>query len=189
MNTHRRRAPFRYARWSLWLMGLGSLGWLLLRSGTKPQRLAYPCQQAALATSTGFVGYLLSLVSSFYFYHRLRRKLTPARVILFLLACMTTLLLHGSTFAPARHLQAAAALPSWTSASAVSDVFVVTHVPEPECSLNGGALPATSPCNQPDYALHDNGVDALIALMASEGTHFYRSIGAILLAAAMWTMD
>jgi hypothetical protein len=35
----------------LWL-GIGSVLWLLLRSGTKPSRLRYPCQQAAAGTGS-----------------------------------------------------------------------------------------------------------------------------------------
>ncbi|MGD0726754.1 MAG: hypothetical protein ABSB63_14475, partial [Spirochaetia bacterium] len=31
------------------LVGIASLLWLLLRSGMKPSRAAYPCQKAALA--------------------------------------------------------------------------------------------------------------------------------------------
>lgn len=146
MRTPSRHTRTRFGRSSFWLVGVGSLLWLLLRSGTKPQRLAYPCQQAALATSTSFAGYLLSLTGGLYFYHRMRRKLTPAYATLFILACLTTVLLHSSAFAPAQPLRAAAALPTWTSAVAVSDVFVVKHVPQPPCSLDGGVLPATSPC-------------------------------------------
>jgi len=38
------------------LASLAALAWLLLRSGTKPSRLAYPCQQAALATVASELG-------------------------------------------------------------------------------------------------------------------------------------
>ncbi len=34
------------------LSGFFALCWLLLRSGSKPSRFAYPCQQAALSTAT-----------------------------------------------------------------------------------------------------------------------------------------
>jgi hypothetical protein len=43
--------------WSRWLLGntviggILALGWLLLRSGTKPSRFTYPCQQAAVSTA------------------------------------------------------------------------------------------------------------------------------------------
>ncbi|MFQ5859200.1 MAG: hypothetical protein ACE5LU_26670, partial [Anaerolineae bacterium] len=50
----------RCGKWTFWLFGLVSLSWLLLRSGTNPRRLAYPCQRSALAGSLGFVGYVAS---------------------------------------------------------------------------------------------------------------------------------
>ena len=34
------------------LAGLFALCWLLLRSGTRPSRFVYPCQQAALSTAS-----------------------------------------------------------------------------------------------------------------------------------------
>ena len=34
------------------LAGIFALTWLVLRSGSKPSRFAYPCQQAALSTAT-----------------------------------------------------------------------------------------------------------------------------------------
>ena len=46
-------------RW-YWLYGLLAgvlaLAWLLLRSGAKPSRLAYPCQQLALSTAGAVFG-------------------------------------------------------------------------------------------------------------------------------------
>lgn len=35
-----------------WVAGIAALVWLLLRSGGKPSRMAYPCQQTALATAS-----------------------------------------------------------------------------------------------------------------------------------------
>ncbi len=46
-------------RWTLaqsLLSGLLALAWLVLRSGARPHRLAYPCQQAALSTATLALG-------------------------------------------------------------------------------------------------------------------------------------
>ena len=57
-HAHRPRAHGRIktflTRWFLVnsiLSGILALSWLLLRSGGKPSRLAYPCQQAAFATA------------------------------------------------------------------------------------------------------------------------------------------
>jgi len=40
------------------VVGLASLLWLLLRTGMKPLRAAYPCQQAAMAHTSAWIGTL-----------------------------------------------------------------------------------------------------------------------------------
>lgn len=45
-----------WGRINLLLSGLFALAWLLLRSGTKPSRLTYPCQQAAISTASLALG-------------------------------------------------------------------------------------------------------------------------------------
>lgn len=55
----RRRWRRAFERWLLahsLLAGLFALAWLVLRSGRRPSRLAYPCQRAALATATLALG-------------------------------------------------------------------------------------------------------------------------------------
>ena len=58
-NVHRRhRAAWADSLLGRWFMtnsiiaGLFALAWLILRSGTKPSRFAYPCQQAAISAAT-----------------------------------------------------------------------------------------------------------------------------------------
>ena len=158
---------------TLWLLALGSLLWLLLRSGTNPRRLTYPCQQAALANSLAALG-LLGAGGSVV--HLLRRlKALPVWVGAALILLPLAALLTASQFPAPRLLSSPAALPAWTSPSAISDVFAVSDVPAPVCSLNGGALPATPPCNAPTYALRDAGVDRLLAEMESHGLYFYKT--------------
>jgi len=174
MNDQNHNLRSRGVHWTFWVTGLGSLVWLLLRSGTKPRRLAYPCQRAALVSSLGFVGYLSSLLGTVRLYHRLKQRITPAGILFFALALLITSGLQSSSAvlpAPVR----ANSLPAWTSPSAVSDVFAVPNVPVPQCSLDGGTLPTTPPCNSAAYALHDDGVDALVDLMESRGTYFYQT--------------
>jgi hypothetical protein len=91
-------------------------------------------------------------------------------VVLLLIASLT-----GSQVSPTPVYASLATLPSWTSSSAISDVFVVADVPAPECSLDGGTLPDTAPCNSASYALRDAGVDALVGEMESRGDYFYRT--------------
>ncbi|MBN2002092.1 MAG: DUF362 domain-containing protein [Anaerolineae bacterium] len=175
MNHSQKHKHARRAKWTFWGVGLGSLAWLLLRSGTKPQRLAYPCQRAALANSAGFLGYLATVLGLGHFYHRLKRRgisLTGVGLFAMMLALLPVLSTANLPLKPAR---ANLALPAWTSATAVSNVFAVSGAPVPECSLDGGVLPATAPCNDPAYALRDAGMDSLIAEMETRGDYFYKT--------------
>ena len=55
MATGEPRTQFLLKRWfvgNTLLTGFFALLWLLLRSGTRPSRLAYPCQQAAATTAS-----------------------------------------------------------------------------------------------------------------------------------------
>jgi hypothetical protein len=162
-----------YWRLTYWIVGLGSLIWLLLRSGANPKRLTYPCQRAAAATGLGFVAYLASLVGSAALLRRLKAIFSPATLLLLGLGLLLTVSLNSSIAGPVPvSLAASPTLPGWTYASAVSNVFAVTNVPVPLYSLNGGAIPGgVSPAD----ALHDTGVDALVNLMEARGDYFYKT--------------
>ena len=161
--------------WKLayWIMGIGSLIWLLLRSGTKPKRLTYPCQRVAAVNSVGFLAYLTALLGSATLLHRLKVAFTPARLILFTVGLLLTVTLQSSITAPALPVLAESPdLPAWTSGAAVSNVFAITNVPEPQYSLDGGSVPGGVGVGE---ALHDEGVDALVELMEIHGDYFYKT--------------
>ena len=165
----------RSKQWLYWLFGLGSLIWLLLRSGMNPRRLAYPCQRAALLNSIAFLGYPLSVLGSARLYQRASHKITISNVVLPSLAFLITIGLSRSVATMPDSIGANLSLPAWTSPEAVSNVFAVEAVPVPDCSLAGGNLPPAPPCNNPDYALRDQGVETLVQLMESQGTYFYQT--------------
>jgi hypothetical protein len=152
-------------------VGLASLVWLILRSGTMPGRLAYPCQRVAAANGLGFLAYTASLIASTRLYHRVRKHLTFGRLVLLVAVLFMVVLLQGEVV---RHVSVRASpiLPAWTSPDANSDVFAVTNVPTPTVSLDGGSIPGGV---SPAEALHGDGVDALINLMATHGVNFYRT--------------
>lgn len=167
-----------YGKKTAWLIGLGSLLWFILRSGTNPRRLAYPCQRAALMGSLGFVVSLVSNLSSIFatawLYLRLRHG--GGLVNLFLMipfVFLSSIFISGDT--RPKQVQAALSLPGWTSPSAISNVFVVQNIPEPGCSLDEGSLPSTSPCNNPDYALRDIAVDTIVNQMERRGDYFFKT--------------
>ena len=140
--------------------GLLALIWLILRSGPKPSRLAYPCQQAALsAASLAFAAPLISaLVAA-------RRGLvqgmrTPAGVAASVLGLLITLGMWGHS--------SLADDPALTDAAAPLDyraqVFRVTD------------------CPQQPSGDRFIGLDNLLTLMGSQGLKFYRSATSSMLA-------
>ena len=157
------------AAWPLWIVGLVSLVWLLLRSGANPRRLAYPCQRAALATSLSLLGTLIPLVGFVHLLRLARRRTAVGPAWVVALGLGLTLVAAGGSLPPRRAAAATAAvtLPAWTSPAAVSSVFAVSDVPVPTCSLDGGVLPAN--CSTPAVAFRDLGVAALVAEMERRG--------------------
>lgn len=165
---------FRARRLTLiyWIAGISSLVWLIMRSGSKPRRLAYPCQQVAATNSLGFLGYLAALLGSAKLLRRVREVFSPGRLLLFVFGLLTAVTLLGGIRSISDLSADSPTLPVWTSPTAISDVFVVSNVPEPLYSLDGGAVPGGV---DPDDALHDEGIDALVGLMESEGDYFYKT--------------
>jgi hypothetical protein len=171
-HAHRHACPKSKWRAGYLIVGLASLAWLLWRSGAKPSRLAYPCQQVAAATGLGLLAYLASLAGATALYHRARRHLTPTSLALLVAGLGLTAFLHGEVATPATPIWASPTLPDWTSPTAISDVFGVNNVPVPTVSLDGGVIPTGL---TPEEALADQGVDALVYLMAAHDTQFYQT--------------
>jgi len=160
-------------RIAYWFVGIGSIVWLLVRSGTRPKRLVYPCQRAAAVNAAGFLTYLAALISSATLLRGLKAVFSPARLALFGVGVLLTALLQTSVTVPVETTLAdSPSLTGWTSPTAVSDVFVITDVPAPTCSLNGGDI---SGCASAYEAFHDDGVDALVNLMEVHGDYFYKT--------------
>ena len=66
-------SPLRRLTRHPWLVAVAGLAWLALRSGSKPSRLSYPCQQAALGSATMVFGIPLAHWAH-RTSHRLRRR-------------------------------------------------------------------------------------------------------------------
>lgn len=63
----------------IFLLGIASTIWFLIRVIPKPSRAAYPCMQAAAPIMSGFVVYLLSLGSIALAFRKVRQNLKRAR--------------------------------------------------------------------------------------------------------------
>ncbi len=175
MDHHHHHPVSSAKKWRVlyWLAGVASFFWLLARSGTNPKRLAYPCQRAALLNSLGFFGYLASLTGAAALYRRLRQRTHPATVAGFVMLLALAVILPGSSTPPA--ILASPDLPAWTSPSAVSNVFAVSNVPVPQCSLDDGVVSGPVECNDPVYAFSDLGVSELVNMMEAQGDYFYKT--------------
>jgi uncharacterized protein (DUF362 family) len=68
------------------IFGLGSLTWFILRTGTKPSRLRYPCQQIALANSLPFLGWMSAILSGHFIYKSLKQVRTKTLFFFLLLS-------------------------------------------------------------------------------------------------------
>ncbi len=72
-------------RWLMWLfpvMGLLTFLWFLIRVIPKPSRSMYPCQRAALPLASGFVVWLIGLISSVTAFRRARYYFVRSRYVI-----------------------------------------------------------------------------------------------------------
>jgi len=135
------------------LAGFFALAWLLLRSGTRPSRLAYPCQRAALSTAwLAFAAPLLAALAA------ARRQLangirSPLGLAAALVGLAATLVVWG-------HLSGAGATPvahQTPPRDYRAQVFHITDCPKDPV---GDRFP---------------GLDNLFLLMGRQGLKLYRS--------------
>jgi len=156
MATRTPRTQFLLKRWfvgNTLLTGFFALLWLLLRSGTRPSRLAYPCQQAAATTASLAFGAPLvaALIAARCLAGRLirnRRVLATAAVGLFVTIGLWGFL-SRSTASSTYGLQPPAGYRA--------EVFHVTDCP-------------------PDpVGDHFPGLESLLRLMGEHNRKFYRS--------------
>lgn len=145
------------------------LVWLLLRSGRKPSRLAYPCQQASLAHSAWLIPAAGLGLSRMMRSGALRLVIeVPLLLSLVFFAAVSfggespTTAMEEQTAGVREARERAVTLDPalWTggNANGAHDVFVVNNVP----------------VHQPGSPVHE-GVEGLVHLLAEGGIHLYRS--------------
>ncbi|OFW56280.1 MAG: hypothetical protein A2Y75_03485, partial [Candidatus Solincola sediminis] len=140
------------------------LAWVILRSGRKPSRLRYPCQQAALANSTWLLaGFGTGLFHFAWRNHGRWRKVLPA---IGTTAVCLPLIFGGTSPSRASVFDIASAAERASSLQPAAwggidsdgnhDVFLVTNTPGPE-------------------GMRHAAVDSLIRLLGEGGVAFYQS--------------
>ncbi len=137
------------------LLGFVSLAWLALRTGTKPTRISYPCQRAALANScfllTAYIVPFLMLIPD------VPAKYLKSKKVL--LAILLAVIISGGAavlilLKPQDNSTVLEINPSKAKESPASKIFIVNGVKESDCY---------------------EAVRQLISLMGSNGLFFYRS--------------
>jgi hypothetical protein len=155
-----------FTRSFLWL-GIGSILWLLARSGTKPGRLRYPCQQAAAGTGSlwlsafVFPGILRGLRACGLKLPQVRLSRLTRSLLATAALIAVALFLAGRLVHPRRTppVPVQATLPVWVSGRPdPSHIFVVDSIPVPDSN-----------------ATYHEGLDSLLSLLARNGVCLYRS--------------
>jgi hypothetical protein len=88
--------------------GIAAILWLLLRSGTGPQRLQYPCQQASLLIATGYITFWSCLLAGLFIWLRTAKTNITKTIPAMLAAALMISTVSSAVFAT---------LPSDTSGS------------------------------------------------------------------------
>jgi hypothetical protein len=146
-------------QWWFWVVGLFALIWVLLRSGTNPKRLTYPCQQAAFPLASAWVIAVIGLLGGGLFFKKFARVSALAAV------------LAGVVFLGATGNQALVPeeLPAWEVENPVSTVFVMDDIPKTSGSLAAGDA------SVPDEYLTDPAIDTLLAMMEAKDIYIHKT--------------
>ena len=92
------------------IIGIISLLWVIVRVGTKPSRLRYPCMKVAVPTASTFLAYIIAIFTSLFSFRRAKVKISQSRyslgIILLLIsvAAATFLVLHTNKYAYAQQI-------------------------------------------------------------------------------------
>ena len=153
MSILKRNRLIERFRESFFLFGLACLVWYVVRTGTKPSRASYPCQRAAAANANLWaVTYFFPLFSVDTWKGYLRRRWKPLIVIMVAVALSAGYMSIRYDGLDEMSPDILSLTPRTASETPQSDIYAV--------SGTDGA---------------DDGVQALIELMAEHGQPFYRS--------------
>ena len=163
MRTHHHNAVHACNKRKIWdknlvFLGIVSLFWLVFRTGTKPSRIMYPCQRAALANSLGLlsISIPLSLTSVLM---KTRKRLSRKGTTIVLLIIIVSAILSSVEFLGGIQL-AGAVDPS-------------QEIPLLLESRNATAFPASNIAVVSGRAYAH--IDDLVDLMGLHGLLFYKS--------------
>ena len=92
-HTNKKKRNWRYAIAPI--IGLAALVWLIFRSGSKPSRMTYPCQQAAFSTASLALGVPFVMYIIAFFRAIIKQFFTPKRIAAVLLVLLGIALIQS----------------------------------------------------------------------------------------------
>jgi hypothetical protein len=142
----------------IFLFATASFAWFIFRTGTKPSRIVYPCQKAAIVNSSMLLGLTIPLWLASA--SNRTRKFASRRAI----SILTLLAIVGLLFSTGDFLE--------------NTALVGAANPNQELSLSLAPLRASNPSASNLYVANGREqahVSNMITLMGANGLHFYES--------------
>ena len=146
---------------SAFIIGLFSLFWFLLRTGTKPTRAVYPCQRVAAANS-----YLWFTIYVIPFFHTVLRKfsnMANIKITRRTVIVLTVLAIVSTGSVVSWHLYEMWSQPKEGAKRLILEGWKAKETPASDIFVINGTKGG------------DNGVTELIDLMGEHGIFFYKS--------------
>jgi hypothetical protein len=146
-----------------WVAGLSAFIWFILRSGTNPKRLAYPCQRVAFPMASTFLLALIGLFAGTLLFRRLiKYSWSVAAIVFFSFALV-------SSATKTNAVKSVGLLPEWTVNQPVSVIIASDKI-----YPTGGSL-AAGDASVPDNSLVDRTMDSIFSVADSRGLHLYKT--------------
>lgn len=147
-----------------WIGGLFAFLWIILRSGTNPKRLAYPCQRAAFPLASAWFIAIAGILGGTILWKLIARIGIAAVLVLGFGWFMISASSETQQFANTQ-----TGLPVWAVDNPVSNIFVLDNIPTTPGSLAAGDA------SVPDSHLPDPAMDSLFMIMDSQDLNIYRT--------------
>jgi hypothetical protein len=156
-----------------YIIGFFAFLWFIVRSGSNPKRLAYPCQQAAFPLASAWMMAIAVPVGSSVYWELIEEfLLQKARLILMVIlgfVIVNHLAIPSIKFATAPKIIKLGAYPVWTVENPVSNIFMVEDMMPVHGSLAAGDGTVH------DSVLNDKGIDSLFYMMQTHGLYFHKT--------------
>jgi hypothetical protein len=155
--------PVLYKKLFFWVTGLIAFLWFILRSGTNPRRLTYPCQQVAFPIASVFLISVVSVISGMFIIKRIKT------ISKFLLVILLLSLINISSVTKIDQMKKSGVIPTWVVIDPVSKVFLLDTIYKTKGSLAAGNNTV------PDSNFDDPSMDSLFRICSSNGLNLYKN--------------